>query len=443
MNFSTKRTLPLLAMAVVLSMGTSGCLFFGHKAPTPLAGVKAAPDKVLYDSAVADLNHHNYTVGRLDLETLINTYPQSEYLAKAKLAMANSYYDQGGITGLTQAVSQYQDFITFFPFLNEAAFAQYREAMSHFRMMEKPDRDDTQALEAEAALQTMILKYPKSQWTKQATQRLREVQEVLAEGKFEVASFYDLRGDPGAAAARLLDLTARYPLFSGADEANYMLAQIYQHAKHNKIAARFYAKIVREYPLSKLAPQAKKQLIAMEYPVPQPDPKALARMREEEKYAPERAGLLRHALGILRSGPDVSRAAHFGEPNLSPQTQTISARQVLQPAVIAMAIDSTPGNTSTMTISGALPNSGSTESSAGSGTSLGGSASSGMSVSSVSAASGSASVDGKPANDPSVAPPAGAKKPGKKTKSNGAKKKKELAIPKKKKKGLFHKLIPF
>jgi outer membrane protein assembly factor BamD len=337
MKATTIRNFALLILVGVLTTGTSGCLFFGKK-KAPLAGVKAAPDKVLYQTALDDIQHGRYTVGRLTLQTLINTYPDSEYLAKSKLAMADSYYKQGGVQGLTEAVAQYKDFITFFPFLDESAFAQYRAAMAHYRMMEKPDRDRTQALEAEAELQTMILKYPKSKWADEAQQRLREVQEVLAEGEFETASFYDLRGAYGAAAARLLELTARYPLFS--DQANFMLAKIYQKTEHNDFAARFYSNIIREYPLSSLVPDAKKQLVALGYPVPQPDPKGLARMKDEEKFIKDRPGIVHEAMGILKSGPDVSHAAHYGQPNLTPETDIISARQVLEPSVVSMAANS-------------------------------------------------------------------------------------------------------
>jgi outer membrane protein assembly factor BamD len=340
MKASTIRTILLLTMVGFLSAGTSGCLFFGGKKKAPLAGMKAAPDKVLYENALNDIQHSRYTEGRLTLQTLINTYPDSEYLAKAKLAIADSYYKQGGVQGLTEAVAEYKDFITFFPFLSEASFAQYRAAMGHFRMMEKPDRDRTQALEAEAELQTMILKYPKSQWTADAKQRLREVQQVLAEGDFAIASFYDLRGAYGAAAARLLELTSRYPLFSEADQANMLLAKIYEKTEHNEFAARFYENVVREYPLSPLVPDAKKRLVALGYPVPQADPKALARMKDEEKFIKDRPGIVHEALGMLKSGPDVSRAAHYGQPNLTPETDIISARQVLEPSVVSMAVNS-------------------------------------------------------------------------------------------------------
>src|SRR5438876_11619237 len=110
----------------------------------------SAPDKILYDRAIVDIKKGRHEVGRLNLQTLINTYPDSEYLAKAKLAIADSYFKEGGSTGLTQAVAEYTDFITFFPFLDEAAYAQMQIGMAHYRRMEKSDRDGSEALEAEA-----------------------------------------------------------------------------------------------------------------------------------------------------------------------------------------------------------------------------------------------------------------------------------------------------
>src|SRR6195256_899665 len=104
----------------------------------------AEPDKILYDRAADDVKHGKHEVGRLNLQTLINTYPDSEYLAKAKLLIADSYYKEGGTANMTQAISGYKDFIVFFPFLPEASYAQLQVAMGHFKQMEKPDRDRTE-----------------------------------------------------------------------------------------------------------------------------------------------------------------------------------------------------------------------------------------------------------------------------------------------------------
>ena len=314
----------LAALAAVIAL--AGCA--GHKAATakPDANntASAEADKILYERAVNDLQHSRFETARLSLQTLINTYPDSEYLAKAKLSIADSYFKEGGTTGMTQAVAQYQDFITFFPFLDEAAYAQMQIGMAHYRRMEKSDRDRTEALEAEAAFQTFVQKYPQTELAPKAEQRLREVQEVLADGDYRIASFYYLRRIDKAAAPRLLDLVNRYPLYSDADHANWMLASIYERNKHNEIASTYYARLVKEYPMSPLAAQAKAKLVKFGSPVPDTDPTAMARMQREQQTPRERPGFLKRPGELLKSGPDVSAAARVGTPNLTPQTVDVT-----------------------------------------------------------------------------------------------------------------------
>ena len=304
-----------------VALGTTllaGCL--GKKNKAPVAGTSVEPDKVLYAKATSDIKRGRYTTGRLDLETLINTYPDSEYLAKAKLGIANSYYKEGGTAGLKQSIVECKDFITFFPFLDESADCQLQIAMAHYRQMEKPDRDHAEAVQAEAEFQTFLEKYTNSTLVPQAEQHLREVQEVLAEGNFRVASFYYVRGAYRASGARLIELTNRYPLYSQADQANWMLAQIYEKGEHNEIAAKYYSRIAKDYPLSPLAGDAKNKLVKFGVPVPPPDPTAVARMQKEQ--GTERPGLIRRSMGVLKTGPDVSTAAHNGAPTMTPASES-------------------------------------------------------------------------------------------------------------------------
>jgi len=314
------------------------------KTKTEDVSASAEPDKVLYERAMNDLKRARYTEGRLSLQTLINTYPDSEYLAKAKLAQADSYYKEGGTSNITQAIAEYKDFITFFPFLDEASYAQMQVAMAHYKMMEKSDRDNTQAIAAEDEFQAFLLKYPQSPLAGDAEQRLREVQEVLADGEFKVARFYYVKQDYRASAARLVQMTDRYPLYSGSDQALWMLGNVYSRAKQVSkneddknhwadVAAKCYGRILKDYPLSKYAPDAKARLTSMGMPVPAADPAAAARMQKQEAYAREHRqnALLRMPLEMLKSNPDVSTAAHTGAPNLSPPTDAISATEILKP----------------------------------------------------------------------------------------------------------------
>src|SRR5256884_3523590 len=199
------------------------------KVSNPLANVGSKqPDKVLFDRAMDAMKHNRFDVARITLQTLINTYPDSEYIARAKLAVADSWYAEGGSTSLSQAEIQYKDFITFFPNMPEAAEAQLKIANIHYQQMEKPDPDYTHATRPEDEYRQLIMQFPDSKLVPEAKQRLLEVQEVLAEREVRVGRFYYLRESYPAAIARLQSVVDRYPLFSNADEALYMLGQSYE-----------------------------------------------------------------------------------------------------------------------------------------------------------------------------------------------------------------------
>lgn len=292
----------------------------------------AEPDKILYDKAMDDIKHGRHEVGRLNLQTLINTYPDSEYLAKAKLAIADSYYKEGGTANTTQAIQAYMDFGVFFPMLPEAAYAQLQVAMAHYRQLEKPDRDRTQALDAEDAFQTFLQKYPNDPLADKAAQHLREVQEVLAEGDFRIGYFYyTTRGDKRAAASRLAALVNRYPLYSKSDHALWMLGNIWEGTEKKELAAPYYARLVREYPLSPLVPQAKDKLKALNAPIPQADPKAVAWMTAEKNAPRKHDTLLLKPLALVHTGPkdELYAAAKTGTPTMTPESNNEEGVDIL------------------------------------------------------------------------------------------------------------------
>ena len=82
------------------------------------------PDRVLYDSAISDIQHKRFERARLTLQTLANTYSTSEYLAPAKLAIADSWYREGGARGSAQAEAECKDLIMFYPDGPEASKAK-------------------------------------------------------------------------------------------------------------------------------------------------------------------------------------------------------------------------------------------------------------------------------------------------------------------------------
>lgn len=335
--WATARRLTLLAVSGVFLMSAAQCdaqIFHRKKKinKSTSAENNAQPDKILYDKAMDDVKHGRHEVGRLNLQTLINTYPDSEYLAKAKLAIADSYYKEGGTANTTQAVQAYKDFRVFFPMLPEASYAQLQVAMAHYRQMEKPDRDRTHAREAEDEFQTFLQNYPNDPLAGKAEQHLREVQEVLAEGDYRIGYFYYYgKDDKRAAASRLASVVSRYPLYSKADRALWMLGNIWEGTEKKELASPFYARIVRDYPLSPLAPRAKERLTALKAPVPQPDPKAVAWMTAEQNAPRKRDSMLLKPLALVHTNPrqELQQAARSGKPTMTPESDSEAGVDIL------------------------------------------------------------------------------------------------------------------
>jgi outer membrane protein assembly factor BamD len=149
-------------------------------------------------------------------------------------------------------------------------------------------------------------------------QMLREIQEVIAEGEYRVGRFYSIKGSHRAASTRLGALTERYPLYSKADEALFMLGEAYAKMGKNfdDKSARAFSKLVREYPLSGRVKDAKDRLAGMNRPIPDPDPDAVARMQYELDNR-GRLGMMGHAFGIFSKRPNVELASKGGKPNLT------------------------------------------------------------------------------------------------------------------------------
>ncbi len=331
----------VLLLVIGLSV-VSGCSLRRHPIESPLITDSQQPDKELFDRAVDDLEHSRYTVARLTFQTLINTYPDSEFLAKAKLGIADSWYRQGGTSNLLQAEAEYRDFITFFPTMAEAGEAQMRVAMIHYRAMEKPDRDPTRARRAEQEFQKVLLTYPDGPFVPLALQRLREVQEVLAQGAFDICRFYYLLGADQAAQPRLEELVERYPNFSRTDQALYFLGSSLERSGDEGAAKapNYYARIVRDYPLSPRVENAKERLAAMEAPIPEPDPAAVARMTYENTHAGS-VGLWGKMMGAFHRHPNVSAAqGKTGPP-------TMTAQGPAQPEASAAASSSSSSGSTT------------------------------------------------------------------------------------------------
>ena len=284
----------------------------------PIANNSQQPDKILFDKAIENIERHRYELARITLQTLINTYPDSEYIAKAKLAIADSWYREGTSSGLAQAEAEYKDFITFFPNMEEAAESQLKICQIHYNQLQKPDRDTLHAVRADQECRQLLLRYPNTVFRDETEQLLRNVQEVIAEGEYRIGMFYVKKGSFRAGVNRLQSVTDHYPLFSRADQALWVLGENYEKLGDNfeEQQVTAYRKIVSDYPMSQYVDSAKERLTAMERNVPDPDAERfdLHKFNVENRVEP---GTMGKFWGLFRGKPNLGLAAKAGDPAMT------------------------------------------------------------------------------------------------------------------------------
>lgn len=235
----------------------------------------AGRDRVLFEEAAKEVRKGRFDTGRLLFSTIINTYPDSPFLALAKLAIADSFFLEGTTSALIQAAQGYQDWLTFFPTDPLADDAMLKVAESEMRQMGLSDRDITHARKAEQRLKVLLQQFPKSSLRPVVESRLQEVQENLAMHNLAIARYYwdvkykTQKGGLKGAQSRLKEVVDKYPCFSYNDEVLYRLASTYQAEEEPDEAAKYYQQLIIGFPESQYNEKAREQLNIIGAPIPE------------------------------------------------------------------------------------------------------------------------------------------------------------------------------
>ncbi|HEU4597175.1 MAG TPA: outer membrane protein assembly factor BamD [Pyrinomonadaceae bacterium] len=284
-------------------------------------------DRELFQEATKEARDDNYETARALFGVVINTYPDSEYLPLAKLAIADTFYLEGTTSALIQAGQQYQDWVTFFPTHPLADDVMLKMAEVEMRRMGLPDRENAPARKAEQRLKAFMQQFPQSSLRPDAEIKLREVQENLAMHNLQVGNHYYERYYRGVATnlkgaqSRYREVAEKYPFFSRMDAVLYRLGSTYMAEEEPDEAAKYFQRLVRYHPNSEFAEKAKEQLASIGAVIPDPDPKALNEppptgpsflegvMREITGVVPktvDKAGVI---IGTSSKGGDLIQAA--------------------------------------------------------------------------------------------------------------------------------------
>ena len=219
------------------------------------------PDKFLWENGTTALNERRWLAAREYFRQLVDSYPQSQYRADAKLGIADTYLGERTPESYVLAVNEYREFLSFYPTHERAHYAQFKLGMTHFYQMKGPERDQTETKDAIAELTTYLQRYSDKPLADEAKKKLREARDRLSMSEYRVGVFYyrSQRWYPGAL-DRLLGILKSDPEFSYRDGVYYYVAQIYLKANRPAEALPYLDRLVKEFDKSEYLEEAQKQI---------------------------------------------------------------------------------------------------------------------------------------------------------------------------------------
>ena len=243
-----------------------------------LGSVQVGRDRELFVVATREVRKRNFDVGRLLFQTIITTYPDSPYLPMSKLAVGDSFYLEGSTSSLIQAIGAYQEWLTFFPTHPLSCRVILKIGEAEMRQIGLPDRDATRAKRAETRLKAIAQQCKDPIILTEAKTRLEQVQDNLGLHNLLIANYYytlavdQKKGGLKGSQSRFREIIDKYPDFDFMDEVLYKLAVTYQVEEETDQAARYFQRIVSDYPNSEYVKKSVEQLELIGATVPAANP---------------------------------------------------------------------------------------------------------------------------------------------------------------------------
>jgi outer membrane protein assembly factor BamD len=256
---ATVKTLAALLPLLIMLGLAAGC----HKKTVAITPDLASSDEALYRLGEAEIKKDTEKA-ILYFRQIMDSFPKSFYAQRAKLLIADAYFRKGDESNLLLAASEYREFIRTYPYSPSAAYSQYQVAMTFYKKILKPGRDQSKTYQALAEFKKVITDYPASDQAKTAQEKIKDCEERLASHSAEIAIGYNNRRAYRASISRLSEIMTSYPDYSRLDEIYYYLGDCHFMMRQYDQAVPFFTKVVTDYPSRALAKAATKRLAEIE-----------------------------------------------------------------------------------------------------------------------------------------------------------------------------------
>lgn len=240
-----------------------------------IATLTSNSDQVIWEAGQKALEKRDWESARQHFKRIIDAFPQSQYAPSARIALGDTYVQEGGTASDILSIGAYREFLTLYPSHPRSDYAQFQVAESYFRQKSGPDRDQTQTLHGLEEYERLLELYPSSPYIENARGRIKELRQNLARAEYMAGYFYQrTRQYCRAALARYEGILKDFPDFDDLDLVLLHMAECLHAQGRTAEALPHLSRLLEEFPES--AEAATAQALMEEWSQQAPAPPASA-----------------------------------------------------------------------------------------------------------------------------------------------------------------------
>ncbi len=214
---------------------------------TPEAEEQLSAER-LYNRGYKELDNTQYAKAALSFEKVELEHPYSKWATKAKLMGAYAYYkDQK----YDDAILSLDRFIKYHPGNKDIAYAYYMKGLCYYEQIVGIEKDQGITRQALDAFNQVIIRFPDTDYAKDARLKIDLINDHLAGQEMEVGRFYLRQKNYLSALNRFSVVVNHYQTTGHIEEALYRQAEIYKILGLNKEYEDALKVLGHNYPNSK------------------------------------------------------------------------------------------------------------------------------------------------------------------------------------------------
>ena len=220
---SSKYIYNFLIITISFSMSACSSLGLGGNKKAKLAYIER-PAEQIYNQGFKRIEKNDWDRAKLFFQEVERQHPFSKWARRAMLMQAYANYRS---TDYEDSIVSAQRFIGLHPGSDSTPYAYYLIAMNYYDQIYDVGRDQETTVNAEAALQQVVRRYPNSDYARDARLKLELTHDHLAGKEMTIGRYYLKENQHLAAIGRFKNVVKNYETTSQTEEALHRLVEAY------------------------------------------------------------------------------------------------------------------------------------------------------------------------------------------------------------------------